>query len=319
MSCLRRFTPLQILALVAVETMKLEEIGFEKTRAMVLTVIQSIAQILLMNGARTNVAPPPPSRLDRMIPNGCYSLKEALECKHESSSIQLGDRDELRLDGNVELMTLLGGADNMKTFLKSFATTCKCVKLGQECDVKVESTAIDSDAPGGSDSNSCAICWVEFGLISNRKHLCRVSRRYVCNDCSTKRVLVNGSESRISDGIFHLLLTMSRKADKKSQDIRDSQMQRQRLNVTQARKVLGLKSASETASETKPIEIDKANLTAKERISSAISGLGHMKNAVLERGDKLERLGEKTQALEQASVDFASMAKELNRSQNSWW
>ena len=117
MSCLRRFTPLQILALVAVETVKLEEIGFEKTRAMVLTVIQSIAQILLMNGARTNVAPPPPSRLDRMIPKGCYSLKEALECKHESSSVQLGDRNELRLDGNVELMTLLGGADNMKTFL----------------------------------------------------------------------------------------------------------------------------------------------------------------------------------------------------------
>jgi hypothetical protein len=44
-----------------------------------------------------------------------------------------------------------------------------------------------------------------------------------------------------------------------------------------------------------------------------------MKNAVLERGDKLERLGEKTQALEQASIDFASLAKELNRSQNSWW
>ncbi len=316
---LRRFTPLQILALVAVETMKLQEISSEISRTAVSTVIPSIAQILLMNGARINIAPPPPSRLDRMIPKGCYSLKEALEYKHESSSIQLCDRDELRLDGNVEFITLLGGADNIKSFLKSFATTSKCVKLGQEWDVKVESTSIDSDAPGGSDSNSCAICWVEFGLISNRKHLCRVSRRYVCNDCSTKRVLVNGSESRISDGIFLYLLTMTQKADNKSQENRDAQMERQRLNVTQARRALGLKSATEAVSDTKTIETYKANLTAKERISSAISGLGHMKNAVLERGDKLERLGEKTQALEQASIDFASMANELNRSQNSWW
>ncbi len=320
MSFLDRYTPLQILALVALETMKLGGNSSETTRKVISIVIQSIAQILLMNGARINVAPPPPSRLDRMTPKGCYSLKEALKTKHESSSIQLNDRDKLRLDGNVEITTLLGGADSIKSFQKSFVTASKCVKLGRECDVKVESTSIESDAPGGSDSNSCAICWVEFGLISNRKHLCRVSRRYVCNDCSTKRVLVNGSESRISDGIFLFLLAEARKADKKSQEKRDEQMHQKRRNVTQARESLGFKSTCRgAASDTKTIETENANLTAKDRISTAISGIGHMKDAVLERGDKLERLGEKTQALEQASIDFANIAKELNRSQNSWW
>lgn len=315
-----RFTPLQILALVAVETIKLGENISERKRTVTSTFIQSIAELLLMNGARTNVAPPPSTRLDRMIPTGCYSLTEALEGQHKASSIQLSNREGLRLDGNGEIITLLGGANRIKSSIKSFATTSKCVKEGLGCDVKVESTSIDSDAPGGSNINSCAICWVEFGLISNRQHLCRVSRRYVCNDCSTKRVLVNGSENRISDGVFLRFMAEARKADRKSQENRDEQMERQRLNVTQARKSLGLKSVcGGSASDTESVESGNANFSAKDRISHAISGIGHMKNAALERGDKLERLGEKTQALEQASLDFANMAKEFNRSHNNLW
>ena len=314
-----RFTPLQILALIAVETTKLGENISERKCTATSTVIQSIAELLLMNGARINVAPPPPTRLDRMIPKGCYSLTEALG-QHKASSIQLSDREGLRLDGNGEVITLLGGAKRIKSSLKSFATTSKCIKLGLGCDVKVESTSIDSDAPGGSNINSCAICWVEFGVISNRQHLCTVSRRYVCNDCSTKRVLVNGSENRISDGVFLRFMAEARKADRKSQENRDEQMQRQRLNVTQARNSLGLMSAcGGSASDTESVESGNANFSAKDRISHAISGIGHMKNAALDRGDKLERLGEKTQALEQASLDFANMAKELNQSHNNWW
>jgi hypothetical protein len=303
-----------------VETTKIRENSSETTRAVISTAIQSITELLLMNGARINVAPPPPTRLDRIIPTGCYSLKEALESQREALSFHLVDRKGLTLDGNNEITTLLGGASRIKSSLKSFATTSKCVKLGLGCDVKVESTSIDSNAPGGSDVNSCAICWVEFGVISNRKHTCRVSRRYVCNDCSTKRVLVNGSENRISDGIYLLFMAEAQKAYRKSQENREEQMQRQRLNVTQARQSLGLKSACEgSASDTETVETGNGKLSAKEIFSNAISGIGHMKNAVLERGNKLERLGEKTQALEQASLDFANMAKELNRSHSNWW
>jgi hypothetical protein len=229
-SCLfiYRFTPLQILALVALETTKLEENISERKR-IVTTLIQSIAELLLMNGARINVAPPPSTRLNRMTPKGCYSLSQ-----NKASSIQLGDCEGLRLDWNGEIITLFGGANQIKSSLKSFATTSKCVKLGTGCDVKVESTSINSDAPGSSNSNSCAICWVEFGVILNRKHLCRVSRRYVCNDCSTKRLLVNSSENRISDGVFLYFMAEARKVDRKSQGNRDEQMHQQRLNATQA-------------------------------------------------------------------------------------
>ncbi len=320
-SCLYiRFTPLQILALVAVETTKMGENNSETTRAAILTAIQSITEVLLMNGARINVAPPPPTRLDRMIPTGCYSLKEALESQLEASSFHLGDREGLILDGNDEIITLLGGVSRIKSSLKSFATMSKCVKLSLGCDAKVESTSIDSNAPGGSNVDSCAICWVEFGVISNRKHLCRVSRRYVCNDCSTKRVLVNGSENRISDGVYLFFMAEAQKACRKSQENREEQMQRQRLNVSQARQSLGLRSSCEgSASDTETVETVNGSFSAKDVFSNAISGIGHMKNAILERGDKLERLGEKTQALEQASLDFANMAKELNRSHGSWW
>ena len=87
-------------------------------------------------------------------------------------------------------------------------------------------------------------------------------------------------------------------------------MQKHRQSVTQARESLGLNSKGDS-------ETNKSEPSTQDRISSALSGLGQMKDKVLERGDKLQSLQDKSEALEKASLDFANMAKELNRSQNS--
>merc|ERR1712129_56168 len=105
---------------------------------------------------------------------------------------------------------------------------------------------VDSDAPGGSDSESCAITWSEFGMIRNRKHLCRTSLRYVSNDCSTKRLAdSNGSEHRISDGQYNLAIAEARRSAEKAAVNRQEQAQKQRKNVTEARKSLGLNSGGD--------------------------------------------------------------------------
>lgn len=82
------------------------------------------------------------------------------------------------------------------------------------------------------------------------------------------------------------------------------------------RSFLGLGSSSGSSATDKK---EQRNLSATERITSAFSGLGQAKDAVIERGAKLEGLAEKTEALNNASMDFMKMAKELERQQNSWW
>mmetsp|Transcript_34091 Transcript_34091/g.82441 ORF Transcript_34091/g.82441 Transcript_34091/m.82441 type:complete len:1114 (+) Transcript_34091:88-3429(+) len=328
-SCYFGFSPLQILALAAADARAIElkkqesgEEDVEMTRLLrnMTKMIQDSAEILLKNGARTNLAPPPLTRLDRPTPTGCYSLEESLQ--DQNFSMQVGYREaswvlqRVNIDGNDRNISLLGGANRIKMSVKAFAAMGKSVKNFGSLNIE-SSRSLDSGAPSGSDIFSCAICWKEFGIITNRKHLCRVSCRYVCNECSTKRLIENGSEQRISDGQFLLGSAEVSNEAAKSRADREEQMHKQRQSVTQARKSLGLKQTSGGSSSA---DTDvKSTPSTKEKITSAISGLAQAKDAVLERGDKLESLADKTEALNQASLDFASMAKELNRSQNSWW
>lgn len=313
LSCYFGFTPLQLLALAAIDArtacLEKQESGRDDVNARILInitkVIQGSAEILLKNGARTNLPPPPTTRLNRATPTGCYSYKNA-------SSMQSDFRERLKLEHD-EIITLLGGANRVKISRQVFALVGKLVKNSSP--TTGTSSSLDSDAPGGSDINSCALCWSEFGIISNRKYRCRVSCRFVCNECSTKRLVEKGSEQRVTDGQFLLSSSEAGKAAAKTQANQEERMQKQRESVTQARKALGLKSAIGSSIDTE----DKTKLSTKDRITNAISGLGQTKDAVLERGDKLESLADKADALNQASLDFANMAKELERSQNNWW
>mmetsp|Transcript_11226 Transcript_11226/g.18551 ORF Transcript_11226/g.18551 Transcript_11226/m.18551 type:complete len:996 (+) Transcript_11226:74-3061(+) len=331
------FTPLQILISAAKEVQVFEssnqkEKDVEYGRAMknIIEIIHSCAKTLLEKGARLNMPPPPTTRLDRGTSPGCYSLKDAMEGTQKSTIPHI-NRDGLNKLDNKEILTLLGGADRLKAPQKLFASLPKSVdSVGT---LQYGTTSRDSFAPGGSDDCSCAVCWSEFGLISNRKHLCRASGRYVCNDCSTKRVLDNGTEQRITDGLYNLAtfekttVSGNRKSQVSSRiasachaasrsDMKSNNSGSSTSTSDRNRSFLGLSSSSSSSATDKK---EQKNLSATERITSAISGLGQAKDAVMERGAKLEGLAEKTEALNNASVDFMNMAKELERQQNSWW
>jgi hypothetical protein len=47
--------------------------------------------------------------------------------------------------------------------------------------------------------------------IMNRKHRCRISKRHVCDDCSTKRLVEGGVESRVSSQFYWRRSTRARK------------------------------------------------------------------------------------------------------------
>ena len=311
------FTPLQILVVAAKEAreidLKKQEAGdddFDTMRTVrhIMEVIQSSAEVLMMNGARLNVPPPTPTRLDRETPPVCYSLKDAINGR-SLSSLPPVDRNGLKLiDGDHVVLTLLGGADRVKSYQKSYASMANTVESTGALKIqKGLSSALDSDAPGGSDACSCAICWSEFGMISNRKQFCKVTCRYVCNDCSTKRLVDNGSEYRISDGQFLLGKVEAGKATTNTRAKKEEASRSRRLREAQARSSI-IKSKSSGKLK------DPA-----ENVAATISSLGQTRDAVVERGDKLQSLADKSEALNNASLDFAQMAKQLNQQQSSFW
>jgi hypothetical protein len=322
------FTPLQILIAAAKEVMVIDSINQRRNDVQflcfvksIIELIQSCAKTLLEKGARINLPPPPITRLDRDTPPGCYSLIDSMSESNDSKVPPLM-RDELKLD-NGQILTLLGGADRLKAPQALFASLPKSVEsVGT---LQFITSPSESDAPGGSDDSSCAVCWSEFGVFTNRKHLCRASGRWVCNECSTKRISENGIEQRVTDGLYNLA-TMEQEAVNgtlKTQvsscatsRLKSESNYRQRTSTSDwNRSFLGLKSSSKSSASQK----EERNLSTAERITSAISGLGQAKDAVIERGAKLEGLAEKTEKLNNASVDFMNMAKELERQQNSWW
>lgn len=334
------FTPLQILVAAAKEVQVFESSSQKEKYGQavknIMEIIHSCAKTLLEKGARVNMLPPPVTRLDRGTPPGCYSLNDAMEGT-KNTIVPHVNRDVLNKLDNKQILTLLGGADRLKAPQKLFGSLPKSVDgVGS---LQFGTTSRDSVAPGGSDDTSCAVCWSEFGLISNRKHLCRASGRYVCNDCSTKRLFANGAEQRITDGLYNLATFEKNTAggtrkNQVSSRIASACHATSRLDMKsnrgsstltsdRNRSFLGLSSSSASLSSSSASgatdKKEQRNLSATERITSAISGLGQAKDAVLERGAKLEGLAEKTEALNNASVDFMNMAKELERQQNSWW
>lgn len=316
-------TPLQVLLLAAMELRSFDKETLESrndcfdtmhTVGGIMDVIQACAGVLMKNGARTNVPPPTHTRHDRETPPVCYSLNDAIDAR-SMSSLPTIDRNELNFDDGV--LPLLGGIDRVNSHQKYF-TEIMAKSISSIGTIKIQkglSSALDSDSPGGSDSCSCALCWSEFGVISNRKQFCQVTCRYVCDDCSKKRLKDNGSEYRISDGQFNLCRALAAKDIASSRSKQQEASRYRRFREAQARSSL-FKSNSFKLSVK---QTDNGKQTASSLASSMLSNLGQTRNAVLERGDKLNTLADKSEALNNASMDFAAMAKELNKQQNNFF
>jgi FYVE zinc finger len=307
------FTPIQILAATALDLVALKAtkigIGVEDCIA---NMIAACVDRLLRSGARLSLEIPPLSRLSR---------PSLLPPKPESSLKD--DRASLKVESNKDIFNIFGGDIRMKPAKKlwfELRTVPSTGKTFIQQDIKKAETP-DSDAPGGSDEKSCAICWAVFGMIMNRKHRCRVSQRYVCEDCSTKRILEGKDEHRLSDGQFVLA-----QADDVKQ--RQDRMKKQTEEVRARKAELTQRQAQRQAK----IDDEKAKKDSlfggmmeqlgfveedngRDAINSLHNTLGQTRDALNERGDKLNSLSDKTEKLMEASGDFERMAKELAASQ----
>lgn len=367
------FTPLQILAVAALDAQHLSTSNVSSRAPSNATIdgimrcVAESAKLLVRYGGRISVAAPPTSRNKKEASSSSaagtapskklsklsigrggseQSAKSASSADDQdeaievlsSSSLPLFNRSELCIDENATLVDLLGGELLLRDAKNEWYEEV-AVRDSKTMDL----TANLSKEDMRGDANSCAICWNVFGTVSNRRHSCRITRRYVCDECSTKRMYDSrAAEHRISDGQFPLAQVEGAKMDEEEQKIHDEERARRQEEKKKERTARlagttiaasGL-SAATGANDT--VEADKQELFGgaimknmknlimgedeeddEDQLQSVTAKLSATRDAFNERGERLNSLAEKTAALQDASKDFASMAKELRKQQES--
>jgi len=324
------YTPMQVVASIALE--------FEATKSTMPTelyvrtrnTVADAAELLVRNGARTSVDVPPNKRLRRKKSVSKSSITTS------SQDEEVSEGSSLKLDSK-QIIALLGGEDRLGPAKKEWGTLKAVNATGMVSLLTDDKETIsDSDAAGGSSEKSCAICWKTFGLL-NRKHRCRVMRRHVCDDCSTKRLIQGGVEYRISDGQFLLAAVdagneASERLQAKSEQDRIQGLQAQksqaalRLERLEAEEKVNRDSLfggvmEQAANYVFGEDEDSSKRPARQAEGLAAS-LGQTRDALNERGEKLNSLNEKSAQLVDSSSEFARMAKELRRkseAQSKWF
>ena len=186
------FAPIQIVAATIMEAARQKESMGEALYAGILDLLTKLSVCLCRHGARLSLDAPPPER--RKTNNTEQDISD--------SSFPIAvDRDLLKLPSKELPLISVFGTTKVDDALKYWRDLKPAAVVPGKVVLHTEKSLIeDSQAPGGSDEKSCAICWTPFGMISQRQHRCRISKRYVCNDCSSKRLSDGEAEYRVSDG-----------------------------------------------------------------------------------------------------------------------
>ena len=317
------YTPLQILAAAALDldgidgdTGVLDKIG---------GVIAGVAEFMITKGGRLNVDPPPTNRLNRSASSlPIDETKASVHEQEQEASFPEVDRAKLKIEGNKTVLSIFGGEGRLRSARKLWADL-GAVPLVRSLSLTNEKDSFANDlAPGGSDERSCAICWRPFGSLLNRKQKCRVTLRYICDDCSGKRVITaQGKEERVSDGQFHVA-----RADKvrQAEDVVEQRREQLRAKTERLEKARARREALEREEEAqreglfggiinKATALMMGEEDTQESVEGLQSTLGQTRDALNERGERLNALSEKTARLVDASDEFARMAKQLEQSQ----
>ena len=325
------FTPLQILAAAVFDFENVKDLAAndetirikDYLEKLIQFNIESAAEILIRHGARITVDIPPTSRPR----NKTVSLSKSVSIKKSSSNLSSNmqlpsiDRNLLKIDKNTGIIKSFGGQERIKTAKATWSKSRSVKGSGKISLSSNPGTLADSCSPGGTDTKSCALCWKIFGLVSNRKHTCRASLRYVCDECSSRFVLERGDSFRVSDGQFLLVtndlqksLDEKRKLLQKERSERKMRLEAKKKHEETEQDILFSRMGRSVRNffmEEVDVNEDGRSTTVDEISAS----LKQTQDAFNERGDKLNSLSEKTDALKDASIDFAKMAKELHESQ----
>ena len=315
------FAPTQILLASVMELSDQRKALGEYLYSKINDILANIMECLTLHGARIFPDSPPLLRSEQ---------RRKFAEENGVQDEEITHRSRVRLQGNVELSLFLGRSKivEAKSYWKAIKPPPAPLNVVLHTDkAKIE----NSIAPGGSDEKNCSICWKKFGMLT-RKHRCRISRRFLCDECSSHRIIVDDEEQRISDGQFLLakaeeLRKVNRRLDA---ELGGKKQRKYSANMKGVANRFDQLEANEKANRDSlfggimasvaknlggiedPKEKDKAE-TGADTLSGLSNQLNQTRDALNERGDKLKTLSDKSDKLVSASQDFAAMAKELNK------
>lgn len=336
------YTPLQILAASALllHDTQYKELGTTKDDKLMIKsstiktlsfYIEGCAEVLIRNGARLAVDTPSRTRPSR---EGLSKYQDKIANDHTLRSL-LPDREgiSLHLEKNKVTVKSFGGIEKIEMMSKAWSQNL-FVRASRDMvlhEKPVSAHTLDSDTSGGSHHGNCAICWTVFGMIRNRRHLCRSSLKYVCEECSTKSVVQSKEPRRVSDGQFAAAI-VSLEREKEGliiQQKKKTEMRKLRFEKTRATskscssdRGSGLLTDSPrgelfagAVNKVKNLFMEDVSGDSTNEVNSLTNSMNQTKDALNERGERLNTLSDKTSALKDASADFSKMAKELKEAQ----
>jgi len=315
-------TPIQILAICALDVSSIihRSTMTESQNRLADSLLEQIAfaaEVLTYCGARIqSIIDPPPQQ---------QPIRQVAPATREPDSISLLWKTLAEFN-NEHFWNLMGSKERLSAAWTSWSIKGS-IPAPSVFELRCKPTSDDSTA------SFCTICWKPFGKIRSRKHWCRSSHCYVCDDCSSKRVFKFGEELRVSDGQYLLasFLNAQQSSVDASQVESNKNTSTASLSSAKSRKSSSLRSSSAEEIEEEREElfsgftamgrtmmnyltgIDKAE--EGTTMSGLAETLGQTKDALLERGTKLSSLSEKTSALADSSREFAALAKALKESQ----
>jgi len=300
--------------------------------------------VLLEHGARLNLDIPPHSRINRSMNRSVLGRSSSdVDSIIEASEDKLPQivRWLVKVDDNEDVLHAFGGKEVLEK-AKQRWSQFRSVHSSRVLHLIRNKQTIDEshDVPGGSDERSCALCWSAFGTLLNRRQLCRITRRYVCDQCSSKRIVAGQDEYRVTDGQFLFAKSEAAKKQQTSRkhfDRENTMSKRMIMAQAQAARAQAQTTraaVSQTPPRRDPKQSEREELFGgfigkaysfmtgenpvdeeESRMDSLSASLEGARDALNARGEKLSTLSDKTSRLADQSRDFAQLAKELERSE----
>ena len=250
---------------------------------------------------------------------------------------------KLVLQDEAEILNMLGGEEQVETLRQEWTKDDKV-----DCFIEGVVKVSDKIKGGMKCDGGCEVCKARFRVIGRRKHLCNISKRWVCDDCSSKRVMIDGSEVRVSNGLYGVVKGHTAKFMKRKREMERERQERMLRAIEKEEKEAAARrrERAKGGSNSGGGSDDNSNrmeLFGKQRqsIMNAVKGVGDFfsgedsdvrtsrtsrtsrsagsaaaaaseaRDRLNERGEKLSQLSEKSEALANQSQEFARVAKAL--------
>lgn len=306
------YTPLQLLSSVGSDMERRKALCNSDEFLVRMKAIEEVAYLLIRHGGRVAVDNPFPTR-SRSVDNAYNSGSDHIATPPKAYDLP-----------NAYVLELFGGKAKVNAARDEFVSlpavqATPLALISSDNKSMIPSTG----QPGGSDEKSCAICWKPFGAIRNRQHRCRISRRYLCDECSTKRLKDGSIEHRVSDGQFRLAqldAVNAGQASPVSAEVNKTHVSPMSAPVVNRATRTELENTRNRESLLGGLMEQANNFVFGEGDEKVTSGLGGMtstlnetRDALNERGQKIDSLAEKSEKMVEASANFADMAKQLRK------